>query len=1040
MHRKKLLAMALLIICLGGGACRRTQERARDLKQSPDAAPAKASTPPPVPGPRSTPVQVSALTSQVHFAFRQEGEEHLAWHDTYTARVGASGALTVTPQQTRRSRGKGGRVLSELESGGPVTVRLVAIEKGGRAIKLDRGVFRPEADGVLSRELAGGDLLERLVNSERGVTLAWTFVKAPAGEGDLTVRLRVSGMSHVGATPAGHHFAMRPGELGVRVGEATWGDAAGKQKQRNLLQAGQELHVSVPGRFVETGVTPLRMSVTLTPELGLDKPIQGPLRVNQEAPAVARLETGYLVAWRDRRGGGRHDIWAARVSAEGKVLDPSGLLVHRSVANSDRPVLVRGPGGEALVVWQGYTGEKRGLDIMAARVSSAGTVLDPEGIVVCGAPEAQAHPRASFGDGAYLLVWEDRRSGKQFNIHGARVSGATGEVLDPGGFPVSTAGKHKKHPAVCHRGSEALVVWTELRPEGTRIRGARIIGAGKVLEPEGIAVGEGTGAGEQSFPAVGCDPGGYLVAWQEIRDGVETGTDIHGARVNLEGKVVQPGARVLILAGGEQERLALARSGEAYLAVWQDRRASNQPDIYGARINAGLQVLDPGGRLISAAMSFQEQPAVVGGGGGSWFVVWQDRRHGSSYDVYGARVNVQGQVQDAGGVNISGTPYVQVSPRLAAAGARAMVAWQDFRGDGYGDVLGARLELSPDDGVALADAAGIPLSRTPLVQLEPDLVSAGQDYLVVWRDLGQDTGGDITAALVDSATGKVKGAPVVLWPAEFPVGPPAVGFTGEHFVVAWQQQRATREGGEIMGALVSRQGKPLGTGAVTLGTTHWSGRPIRPALAMGADKELLVVWEDRQGDPAGDIQGCRVRVDGELKVLDEKGLPICAGQGAQTAPAVSRLGDGYLVAWQDERPGGRGADIHGARVSAAGQVLDAGGVSLAAASGQQLRPALAWDGTRALVVWQDERPGSHGADIVGMVVAPGEVPRGKPERGMVLAGSAANELSPALSNGGSGGFLLGYQRFDPAARGVVSQVEVRRLTLPAGLSAPATRP
>ena len=933
MHRKKLLAMALLIICLGGGACRRTQERARDLKQSPDAAPAKASTPPPVPGPRSTPVQVSALTSQVHFAFRQEGEEHLAWHDTYTARVGASGALTVTPQQTRRSRGKGGRVLSELESGGPVTVRLVAIEKGGRAIKLDRGVFRPEADGVLSRELAGGDLLERLVNSERGVTLAWTFVKAPAGEGDLTVRLRVSGMSHVGATPAGHHFAMRPGELGVRVGEATWGDAAGKQKQRNLLQAGQELHVSVPGRFVETGVTPLRMSVTLTPELGLDKPIQGPLRVNQEAPAVARLETGYLVAWRDRRGGGRHDIWAARVSAEGKVLDPSGLLVHRSVANSDRPVLVRGPGGEALVVWQGYTGEKRGLDIMAARVSSAGTVLDPEGIVVCGAPEAQAHPRASFGDGAYLLVWEDRRSGKQFNIHGARVSGATGEVLDPGGFPVSTAGKHKKHPAVCHRGSEALVVWTELRPEGTRIRGARIIGAGKVLEPEGIAVGEGTGAGEQSFPAVGCDPGGYLVAWQEIRDGVETGTDI-----------------------------------------------------------------------------------------------------------YGARVNVQGQVQDAGGVNISGTPYVQVSPRLAAAGARAMVAWQDFRGDGYGDVLGARLELSPDDGVALADAAGIPLSRTPLAQLEPDLVSAGQDYLVVWRDLGQDTGGDITAALVDSATGKVKGAPVVLWPAEFPVGPPAVGFTGEHFVVAWQQQRATREGGEIMGALVSRQGKPLGTGAVTLGTTHWSGRPIRPALAMGADKELLVVWEDRQGDPAGDIQGCRVRVDGELKVLDEKGLPICAGQGAQTAPAVSRLGDGYLVAWQDERPGGRGADIHGARVSAAGQVLDAGGVSLAAASGQQLRPALAWDGTRALVVWQDERPGSHGADIVGMVVAPGEVPRGKPERGMVLAGSAANELSPALSNGGSGGFLLGYQRFDPAARGVVSQVEVRRLTLPAGLSAPATRP
>ena len=1032
MHKILWLGVAILITCLGASSCRRSPDRTRQRGPAPDAAPVRVTTPPPLAGPKSTPVQVSALMSKAHFAFRQEGGEHLAWHDTFTARVGADGALTVSPQQTRRSRGKGGRVLSELVSGGPVTVRLVALEKGGRALKLNRGKFSPDSDGTLTRELASGSaVLERVVNSEAGVTLSWILTRAPADKGEFTARLRVSGLRHVGSTAAGHHFAARPGELGVRVGQATWSDGAGKYKERKILRAGQELRVTVPHRFVQSGVTPLRMSVTLTPELGLDKPTQGPLRVNQESPSVAALEDGYLVAWRDSRGSGRHDIWAARVSDSGVVLDPSGVLVHRGAASSERPVLVIGGGKEALVVWQGHGGETQNLDIMAARVSGAGTVLDPGGIVVCDAPGAQAHPGGTFQGGTYLLVWEDRRGGKQFNIHGARVSAATGKVLDPGGFPVSTAGKHKKFPSVCLRGAEALAVWTELSGQETRIRGARIMGAGKVLEPDGIAVGEGAEAGEQSYPAVACDASGYLVVWQEMREGAETGTDIHGARVNLAGEVVRPGGRVLIQVGGEQEMPAVARSGKGYLVTWQDRRASNQPDIYGARINAGLQVLDAGGRLISGASSMQGHPAVAGGGNGSWFVAWQDRRHGGSYDVYGARVSAAGVARDANGLNISGAPYTQVSPRLAGGEVRAMVAWQDFRGDGYGDVLGARLDLGKGEAaVTLADTAGIPLSRTPLAQLEPDLVRAGQDYLVVWRDLGQNAEGDMASALVDGATGAVKGAPTKLWPAEFPVGPPVVGFSGRHFVVVWQQQHKCKTRGELRGVLVNREGERVGEGAVALASIHWNGQRVRPALAAGPGQELLLVWEDRQQDPAGDVRGVRLSVAERLRVVEPRGVPVSVGPGAQTAPAISRLGEDYLVVWQDERPGSLGADIRGARVSAGGEVRDAGGVALSAASGQQRLPAVAWDGARALVAWQDERPGRGGADIVGVEVAPTGALRGAPARGMVLAGEAASELSPALTLGGAEGFLLGYQRFEPSARGAVSRVEVRRVKLP----------
>ena len=51
------------------------------------------------------------------------------------------------------------------------------------------------------------------------------------------------------------------------------------------------------------------------------------------------------------------------------------------------------------------------------------------------------------------------------------------------------------------------------------------------------------------------------------------------------------------------------------------------------------------------------------------------------------------------------------------------------------------------------------------------------------------------------------------------------------------------------------------------------------------------------------------------------------------------------------------SDIRGARVSPAGAVLDPAGLSVSAAAGAQLNPAVAFGTSSSLVVWEDYRTG-----------------------------------------------------------------------------------
>ena len=95
--------------------------------------------------------------------------------------------------------------------------------------------------------------------------------------------------------------------------------------------------------------------------------------------------------------------------------------------------------------------------------------------------------------------------------------------------------------------------------------------------------------------------------------------------------------------------------------------------------------------------------------------------------------------------------------------------------------------------------------------------------------------------------------------------------------------------------------------------------------------------------------------------------------GAQERPAVAFDGTNYLVVWEDSRAAQ--ADVYGARVTTSGQVVDdQGGIPIGVADSFQVAPDVAVSGTSYLVVWsgQPQRQRRH---VRGTSLSRGHGPR-----------------------------------------------------------------
>jgi len=116
---------------------------------------------------------------------------------------------------------------------------------------------------------------------------------------------------------------------------------------------------------------------------------------NQNNPAVAANNGGGFVAWADGRGA-NVDLYGSRVTADGVVTDDPATGIAISTATGDQTMPAAAfDGTNYFVVWDD---QRDGTyNVYGARVSTGGSVLDASGIAISTAANNQRVPAVAFG-------------------------------------------------------------------------------------------------------------------------------------------------------------------------------------------------------------------------------------------------------------------------------------------------------------------------------------------------------------------------------------------------------------------------------------------------------------------------------------------------------------------------------------------------------------------------------------------------------------------------------------------------------------------
>lgn len=287
--------------------------------------------------------------------------------------------------------------------------------------------------------------------------------------------------------------------------------------------------------------------------------------------------------------------------------------------------------GGFLVIW----GDAPSSNVRGQRYVSSGATIGAEFQVNAETTGGQTYPAvAATSVGAYVVVWEDSRSGNS-DVFGNVVIGSA--PFFPSDTPMNTFGINGQYaPAVAIQTSGgAVIVWNSDGQDGSSlgIYGQRRDAFGAALGTEFQVNTYTTGA--QYYPSVAArSDGGFIVAWSGQDS---AGAGVVGQVYNSSGAPIGGEIQVNTYTTGTQRRPSVATDASGVsLVVWQSDDGPTGQGIFGRRF-------DSGGTAIGTQFTINDEnvgydPSVASGPNG-FLVAWSFNGGG---DIHAQRVSSSG--------------------------------------------------------------------------------------------------------------------------------------------------------------------------------------------------------------------------------------------------------------------------------------------------------------------------------------------------------------------------------------------------------------
>ncbi|WP_224248227.1 immunoglobulin-like domain-containing protein [Hyalangium gracile] len=310
----------------------------------------------------------------------------------------------------------------------------------------------------------------------------------------------------------------------------------------------------------------------------------------QVNPAVTFDGTHFLVVWEDHQSLPR--IFGARVRAvDGAVVTPPFLVSQTppgpfSLPQTDPAVAFDAASSNYLVTWSSFFHENGsvGSGILGIRIqASSGALVEPQSFLV---GRDGRDGRVASANGSFLVSWT-----RASNIEAARVSGASGSVLDATPISLAATAANEHSSAVAAREGRAagdgefLVVWTGA---DNTLRGRRLRASdGATLEASDFVVG----AAAVVPASVTYDGQDYRVAWQGTRDGARK---VLTTRVSADGEVASDAEAALseVSSSSRTKRVGIAATSVGrFLATYLQHQPTG--NLHRARMRLAKALPEP---------------------------------------------------------------------------------------------------------------------------------------------------------------------------------------------------------------------------------------------------------------------------------------------------------------------------------------------------------------------------------------------------------------------------------------------------------------
>lgn len=287
----------------------------------------------------------------------------------------------------------------------------------------------------------------------------------------------------------------------------------------------------------------------------------------------------YFVVWDDfRRGTDFHDsdVYGARILPDGTILDPDGIPISTIQNRFEGGGSVAWNGENFFVSWtdyRDYTPETEKSDIYATRISSNGTVLDPEGIRISQGPHFQIGTDVASNGEIFFVVWfgnnEENQGGGNWDIFGRRINN-NGVMLDESDLALSLAYHQQDSPLITTHDLLFFVIWSDHRDKLEHIYGTRVSFNGEVMDPEGvpIAVAE---SGRAAHASLATGEEFSMVVWSDSRLPGRKDNQLFANRLDAQGIPLDEGGKIILPFYKEEEQVTPHIVGfqKNFFLTWQ---------------------------------------------------------------------------------------------------------------------------------------------------------------------------------------------------------------------------------------------------------------------------------------------------------------------------------------------------------------------------------------------------------------------------------------------------------------------------------------